>query len=124
MATLEEEQRYVARKQCSVALQAVLTDFQFMEEALRLYIEAVYELIRFRLNKQVPFRLDYNSLEKDALGTLVTKFSQLSDKADLIAALRALVPKRNQCAHKGFLTSSYNVPTSQTLITTQRNWGR
>jgi hypothetical protein len=97
------ELREATRKLHSLRLQSVLTDFQFIEEGLRLYIAGAYELIRKRLVGAIPFRLDETSLEKDALGGLILKFSQLSDNAELVKSMRALVPKRNSCAHRGFV---------------------
>lgn len=101
--SLEQNQLDTARKQHGIALQAVLTDFQFMEEALRMYISGAYRLIRTRLASSIPFGLNDSSLERDALGKLIEKFSQLSANAELANTMRTLVPKRNAVAHRGFL---------------------
>lgn len=92
-----------ARRQYSLAMQDVLTDFQFIEEGLRLYLEGAYQLIRDRLADTIPFKLDEESLQKDALGKLIEKFSQVSANQNLVETMKALVPQRNKCAHRGFL---------------------
>jgi hypothetical protein len=105
--TPEERQLHVARQQYSLALQGVLTDFQFIEEGLRMYISSAYDLIRMRLKSDLPFQLNDKSLEKDSLGKLITKFSQLSDNSDLLKTMNSLVPRRNDCAHRGFLSTAH-----------------
>ena len=87
----------------SAALQAVLLDFQFIEEGLRRYIAGAYDLIRKRVDGEIAFKLSAKDLEKDSLGRLLVKFCQLSDNSALQATIAKLVPDRNICAHKGLL---------------------
>lgn len=89
--------------QYTAALQAVMLDFQFIEEGLRRYISRAYELIRQKTAGEIPFKLKAKDLEKDSLGKLVQKFSQLSDNDVLCETIRNLVPTRNMCAHNGLL---------------------
>jgi hypothetical protein len=85
------------------SLQAVMLDFQFMEEGLRRYISIAYALIRSKNAGTVPFRLTEKDIAKDSLGILLRKVSQLSDNTSLCAQIEKLLPVRNQIAHKGLL---------------------
>jgi abortive infection bacteriophage resistance protein len=89
--------------QYTAALQAVMLDFQFIEEALRRYISRAYELIRQKTAGEIPFKFEEKDLERDSLGKLVQKFSQLSDNDVLCDTIRKLVPTRNMCAHNGLM---------------------
>ena len=92
--TLTAAQREIAYRQYIVALQAVLSDFQYIEEALRMYLRDAYELIRERTRNDLPFKLSEDDVQKDALGKLITRFEQVCSNEGLVRRLRALVPRR------------------------------
>jgi len=87
-------------------LQLLMLDFQFMEEGLRGYVSTAYELIRTKMHGILPFKLSRRNLTKDALGKLLDKYEQLSDRADLVKEIRSLQAVRNHCAHQGLLLTS------------------
>jgi hypothetical protein len=87
------------------SVNALLFDYQWIEELLRIVLSAYYEAIRRAKPEGVRFGLNRASLEKDALGTLVKKYSHLSPNEDLVANLKSLVGERNQCAHRSFVLS-------------------
>ncbi len=93
----------LAYQEYMLQLNAVLGDFQFIEEALRLYLTAAYGIIQGRVKHVFPFELGPESVEKDALGTLIHKFSTMTSDNELVAELKALAPSRNSVAHRGFL---------------------
>lgn len=82
---------------------AILVDFQFIEESIRMYISNAFKHIVTQLSGVIPFRYDDKDIEKDALGKLINKFEKLNDNKRLIAELNDLKKYRNDCAHRGFL---------------------
>lgn len=80
-----------------------LSDMQFVEESLRMYLTRVYALIQKRLNNEVGFSYAYPEVEKDSLGTLVGKFERHCRNAELVGKLKALPSERNFLAHESFL---------------------
>lgn len=85
---------------------AVLLDYQFIEEGLRWYLATAYKLILKRLDGALPFAYSYDDNDKDALGTLISKFEKVTTNTDLVAELKVLVKSRNAVAHRAFLLSS------------------
>lgn len=75
---------------------------QVIEGGLRRYIATSYELIKLVLKTKLPFYFNESDIEKDSMGTLIDKFSKLTNDVALVADLRELVPHRNKCAHRGF----------------------
>ena len=84
-------------------ISAILVNFQFIEEGIRMYISDVFKYIVMELSGVIPFRYDDKDIEKDALGKLINKFEKFNDNNDLIAELKNLIKYRNDCAHRGFL---------------------
>lgn len=84
-------------------ISAILVDFQFIEEGLRMYISDVFRYIEKELSGVIPFHYDDKDIEKDSLGKLINKFEKFNDNNDLIAELKDLIKYRNDCAHRGFL---------------------
>lgn len=82
----------------------VLIDFQFIEEALKMYLSNAFSVVA-RDSAKVPFKYDFKSIGKDSLGRLVERFGRFNGNAQLIDELRDLVPKRNFIAHQSFLLS-------------------
>lgn len=96
----------LAFRQYSNALQMALADFQYIEECLRLYISVAYDLIRHETSKHLPFKFDASDLDRDALGRLIDKYAKFSNNTILVSALREILPRRNEIAHRGLLLSS------------------
>lgn len=84
-------------------ISAILVDFQFIEEGIRMYISNVFKYIVTELSGVIPFRYDDKDIEKDALGKLINKFEKFNDNNKLLAELNDLKKYRNDCAHRGFL---------------------
>lgn len=80
--------------------------FQYIEAALRSCIGVAYRIIRIRTAGVLQFKLDDDSLAKDALGTLVRKFSELIEDHELVENLKRLAPIRNHVAHEALLVSA------------------
>ena len=80
-----------------------LSSCQTIEAGLRGYIIASYDFIRLSLDNKLPFHLNEQDIKKDSMGTLIDKFSKLSNNSDLVSRLRQLVPLRNKCAHHAFV---------------------
>ena len=90
-------------------ISAILVDFQFIEEGIRMYISNVFKYIVTELSGVIPFRYDDKDIEKDALGKLINKFEKFNDNNKLIAELNDLKKYRNDCAHRGFLLKDEQV---------------
>src|SRR2546426_1019398 len=97
---------YLACSGYSQAVQAVLTDYQYIEEGSRMYATYAYGLIRAKVAPDLPFKYSYSDTDKDALGKLIGRFEKLSNREDLTKELKDLVRHRNEVAHKAFLLSS------------------
>ena len=93
----------LANRQYYNALQMALSDFQYIEESLRLYISVAYDFIRHQMKGKLPFHFDESDLEKDALGRLIQKYAKFSDNTTLVADLKRLQRHRNKIAHRGLL---------------------
>ena len=90
-------------------ISAILVDFQFIEEGIRMYISNVFKYIVTELSGVIPFRYDDKDIEKDALGKLINKFEKFNDNNKLIAEMNDLKKYRNDCAHRGFLLTDEQV---------------
>ena len=97
---LKARQADAAHGQYNNALQMALTDFQFIEECLRLYISVAYDFIRYQMKGKLPFHLNESDVEKDALGHLIDKYAKLSDNTAIVTELRKHVKERNEIAHR------------------------
>ena len=102
---LKAKQAELAFDQYTLAFKMALTDFQFIEESLRLYISVAYDFIRHKLNGELPFHLDESDVQKDALGRLIDKYAKLSDNQKFVAELRGLTKDRNKIVHSGLIVS-------------------
>ena len=60
-------------------------------------------------------RRSYDDVEKDALGTLVSKFEKVSDHTKLLRELRDLTKHRNGVAHRGFMLTAEEQQDAGTL---------
>jgi hypothetical protein len=95
--------RDVLQDEYSMHLQGVLSDFQYIEEALRFFIGVAYRRIREKCGLELHFKYGDEDIEKDALGKLIEKFERVSDEPELVRQLREVQPKRNRYAHQRFL---------------------
>ncbi len=94
---------------------AILVDFQFIEESIRMYISNAFKYIVTQLSGVIPFRYDDKDIEKDALGKLINRFEKFNDNKRLIAELNDLKKYRNDCAHRGFLLTHEQVHDEEYL---------
>ena len=81
----------------------IITDFQYIEEALRLYLSEAYTKIKERMKGELSFKYNYEGISKDALGKLIYKFEKINDNQNLIKELKELNPYRNNIIHRGLL---------------------
>jgi hypothetical protein len=93
----------IAHRQYVLAVQTILTDFQFIEESLKMYIGLSFQSIRKRIHKDIPFGFSIKNVQNVPLGKLISKFKKLNSNNELIARLSKLTQVRNQTAHRSFL---------------------
>ena len=94
----------------------VLFTFQFIEEFLRMYIAYCYQIINFKVSKHIPFKYNYKDLQKDSLGTLLSKFKKFSKDSSLIKEIENLVKDRNYSAHEVYLLTYEQQKDSKYLL--------
>ncbi len=87
-------------------MKEVLTDFQFIEEGLRLYLGSCYRIIRHKLAGALPYKFEYEDNESHALGKLIAQFARFCDDDALVTELKDLVQYRNGVAHRGYFLST------------------
>lgn len=95
--------RRAARALLSKELVNPIVDFQFLEEALKCYLESAFSIIRERTTGALPYKLDRSTVENLPLRPLIQEFNKYSDDAALVRDLLALVRERNYCAHRAFV---------------------
>ena len=83
-----------------------LLNFQFMEEIIRMYLGIAYDVVKKKLDNQIPFKFSYRDIKQDSLGTLVTKFEKFNSNKQLIEEVVRLVKIRNYCAHQAYLMTA------------------
>jgi len=67
-------------------------------------------MIAIRTRDVLHFRLGTKSLQKDALGTLIRKFSHHFSAEELVKELERLTPIRNHVAHEALIVYASNEP--------------
>lgn len=90
----------------SNALNKVLTDFQFIEECLKMYMTYADRIIQINVSSYFPYKYNRKDVEKLALGKLTDRYSKLSDNTSLVKQIQEVMKKRNDLAHQGFLFTS------------------
>lgn len=90
----------------SNALNKVLTDFQFIEECLKMYMVYADRIIQINVSSYFPYKYNRKDVEKLALGKLTDRYSKLSDNISLVKQIQGVMKKRNNLAHQGFLFTS------------------
>ena len=98
-------EREIAFDRYMLNVRALLLDFQYIEESLKILIAGSYEAIRRSAPAMIYFRPSRSSLEKDSLGKLIQKYESISRNDPLIRALRTVLADRNFCAHRSYLLS-------------------
>lgn len=104
----------------SVAL--ILLDFQYIEQALRVYITCSNMIIKKKLLGIMPYRYGYDFIENDSLGKLLEKFEKVSDNVDLVKKLKKLVPERNRIAHRSLLWTREQLMSKDFIAANVKNW--
>lgn len=94
---------YLIKKDITIKLSSVIMNYQFIEEGLKIYLEKSFELIRQKLNDELPFEYNRATIEKYPMGKLIKAFDKHSNNKELVKKLEALPEKRNDIAHKGFV---------------------
>ena len=87
------------------AAHALLLDFQWIEQVLRVVIGASYGLLSKAAPTPVRFSPNKSYIDRDALGKLIERFGEVSANETLIQELRVLTKDRNHVAHRAFVLS-------------------
>ena len=85
------------------ALMAVVLDFQFIEAALKRYLEYAYRIVELLTWGTQPFKQSRADVEDLALRGLVTRFARFTDDVSLVRDLQGLQRDRDHCAHRAFM---------------------
>jgi len=93
----------IAYRQYALAVQSILTDFQFIEESLKMYLGLSFRLIKRRIHKDIPFSFSRKDVQNLPLRKLISEFKKLNSNNDLGARLSKLTQVRNRIAHQSFL---------------------
>ncbi|MCR4303083.1 MAG: hypothetical protein NUV63_02490 [Gallionella sp.] len=93
-------------KQYMDEVPAALLAFQYLEEALRQYMLRCHVMIATVVKPILAYRIQqYDRVEKMTLGQLVSSFQDFNVNQELIARLAPLPQRRNQIAHRAYLTA-------------------
>ncbi len=84
-------------------LNRVLIDFQFIEEAFKMYISYTDKIIQREVSSFFPYKSTRKDINKFTLGKLINKYSKVSNNTHLAKRARALTSERNRLAHQGFI---------------------
>jgi len=85
------------------AINALLLDFQWIEELLRIIIGCSYEILRRSAPPEVTFKPKKGELQSKSLGRLLEKYAEVSRNGSLHNDIKELVHERNFCAHNAFV---------------------
>ena len=94
------------RDRLSLRLADAMVQFQFIEEAIRIYLKAVYSLVNEEMEGKVDTRLSVNKLKGKGLKFLLEEFRKFGGGEELISDILALGAKRNDIAHEAFFRMS------------------
>jgi hypothetical protein len=84
-----------------------LSGCQLVEQKLKLYITEAFDLVRKKLEGELPFKLSGDQYEDSSLERLIDAFSKLSDNEELVKALRKFKDERNLLSHKAIVLCIY-----------------
>ncbi|WP_394423482.1 hypothetical protein [Vreelandella stevensii] len=82
-----------------------LSEFQTIEFSLKLYISAVYKIIKSKLDGRISFDYGYKDVENHPLEKLLALFKKHNSNVHLQKRLGKLVSGRNVVAHKALIFS-------------------
>ena len=73
---------------------------QLIEQELKLYITEAFELVRKRVDGQLPFMLSGDDYQDSSLEKLIGMFRKLCDNEPLVKRLNKFKDERNFLSHK------------------------
>lgn len=76
---------------------------QFVEEAIKLYLQSAFDLIRKKLDNALPFTYTYDTIKNSPMGNLNKFFSFYNDNEELKNMLQPILEERNYIAHRAYL---------------------
>lgn len=79
--------------------------FQFLEEALRMYLVRCEGMTAARLHGITKYEIPTNQLGKMSFGRLVDRFAKFNGNEELVMRLRTIVVERNFIAHESYTAS-------------------
>ncbi len=83
----------------------VLSKFQLLEFALKVYIGLGYKAVKARVDGVLHFDYTEADLDDLPLGRLLGLFRRLNASEELVKRMQALQAERNQIAHRSLLTT-------------------
>jgi hypothetical protein len=93
----------------------ILTSFQLLELALKMYIGRSYELIGDLVKDKIHFDFSISDIESYPLERLLNLFAKLNANEELKKRLNKLRSERNYVAHEALIVSIGNNPNMDTL---------
>lgn len=81
----------------------LLTSFQHLEFALKAYIGCSYDIVRYKLDGEIPFKYGWKFAENFQLERLMAVFKQLNDNTELHRKISHMIETRNEIAHRAML---------------------
>ncbi len=82
----------------------VISGFQALELALKLYLGCAYSIIRQKVAGSLPFKHKYEDIQNFPLERLLHLFQKFNDHAELQKRLNKLKEHRNNFAHQSLLS--------------------
>ena len=107
---MKQEQKFY--KDRTVGL---LTNFQLLELALKLYIGTSYDYIHMLVEDHIHFDFSITDVENYPLERLLNVFGKLNGNEELKKRLNKLRNKRNYIAHEALLVTIGSDPNMDTL---------
>jgi hypothetical protein len=89
--------------------------FQYLEEALKMYLASCFKIIHDSVNGKITFTYTYSDVAKKPLGQLITIFKKFNNNKVLHRLLRHLKNERNHIAHRAYLLTVEKMRDKQTL---------
>ncbi|PQA78484.1 hypothetical protein [Rhodoferax sp. TS-BS-61-7] len=84
---------------------SILSNFQLLELALKIYIGKSYELIQHLVGSRIHFDFSVSDVESYPLERQLNLFGKLNDNESLKTRLNKLKSKRNFVAHEALLVT-------------------
>jgi hypothetical protein len=81
----------------------LLAGFQLIEDMLKSYLEAHFDLTRAFLAGRLHFEFRREDYQEAPLNRLMHVFSRLCANSQLVTELRAVIKRRNDVAHRALL---------------------